>query len=136
SVISKVFDLVGIMMKNSESCHIQRALECLDCERVICLKFEKSKEPSIRSLTLGLIESFHLTLLHLMGEKEETYEKAESIIKEWKKKFQSFEFSINSLDSLVSLIPRLFVAMNLIVNNADLCVSPMLILFIKYATWI
>ncbi|GMS80857.1 hypothetical protein PENTCL1PPCAC_3032, partial [Pristionchus entomophagus] len=48
--------------------HIQRSLEALDIELSIFRRSEKNKEPSVRSLTYGLMESLHLALLQLTEE--------------------------------------------------------------------
>ncbi|GMR55249.1 hypothetical protein PMAYCL1PPCAC_25444, partial [Pristionchus mayeri] len=50
TVISRMFDVMSLILKNSEPGRIKRALTSLDFERVNCLKLEKSNELSIRSL--------------------------------------------------------------------------------------
>ncbi|GMT02542.1 hypothetical protein PENTCL1PPCAC_24716, partial [Pristionchus entomophagus] len=85
NVISKGVDVASKILKGSEHRNIQRALEYLDIELSIAMLSEKAKEPSLRSMMLGLIESVHLTLLHLTEEKsqsnssEETLKQADQI---------------------------------------------------------
>ncbi|GMR44061.1 hypothetical protein PMAYCL1PPCAC_14258, partial [Pristionchus mayeri] len=77
-----------------------------------------SSEPSIRYLMFGIIESLHLTLTHLTEGKKVACAKAQSTIKEWKKK--CVEFSDQSTDALVSVISKGFDAMFNIVKNSEL----------------
>ncbi|GMS86092.1 hypothetical protein PENTCL1PPCAC_8267, partial [Pristionchus entomophagus] len=52
--------------------HIQRALESLDIELSMVMRIEKTKDPSIRSMMCGLIESVHLVLLQLTEERNKS----------------------------------------------------------------
>ncbi|GMR44059.1 hypothetical protein PMAYCL1PPCAC_14256, partial [Pristionchus mayeri] len=76
SVFSRTLESISVILKDFEPRLVERALKSLDFERSNCIQLEESEEPSIRSLTLGLIESFHITLLHLMGEKGQNKENA------------------------------------------------------------
>ncbi|GMR57212.1 hypothetical protein PMAYCL1PPCAC_27407, partial [Pristionchus mayeri] len=83
---SRALEGMAIIMKDSEPCRIQRALRSLDLERSNCLKFENSKEPSLRSMMYGLIESLHLALTHLTREKIDVNGESLAISEEWKRK--------------------------------------------------
>ncbi|GMS91213.1 hypothetical protein PENTCL1PPCAC_13388, partial [Pristionchus entomophagus] len=69
SLISKSLDAMTTIHNTSTDRNIRRTLDALDIERSLFLRSEKTKEPSIRSLMYGIIESLHLTLLHLTSER-------------------------------------------------------------------
>ncbi|GMS90311.1 hypothetical protein PENTCL1PPCAC_12486, partial [Pristionchus entomophagus] len=64
-MISTAFDAMYTILKISKHCDIKRTLEALDFERSLYLRSGKTKETSVRSLMYGVIESLHLTLVHL-----------------------------------------------------------------------
>ncbi|GMR31302.1 hypothetical protein PMAYCL1PPCAC_01497, partial [Pristionchus mayeri] len=119
SVFARTFEGMSIILKEFEPCRIQRVLASIDLERKNCLRFEKSDEPSIRSLMFGIIESLHLTLTHLTEGKGHVSKDVVSVIEEWKK--QSLEFANQSFDGLVPVISKGFDSMFIIVKNAEIC---------------
>ncbi|GMR31299.1 hypothetical protein PMAYCL1PPCAC_01494, partial [Pristionchus mayeri] len=65
NVISRCFDSMFVIFKNADISHIRRALRTLDFERSQSFEDENIAEISIRSLMYGVMESIHLTFLHL-----------------------------------------------------------------------
>ncbi|GMS90795.1 hypothetical protein PENTCL1PPCAC_12970, partial [Pristionchus entomophagus] len=65
SVISKGFDVMSAIHRNSNHPNIQRTLEALDIELSLYMRSENIKGTSIQSLMYGIIQSLQLTLLHL-----------------------------------------------------------------------
>ncbi|GMR43784.1 hypothetical protein PMAYCL1PPCAC_13979, partial [Pristionchus mayeri] len=112
----KVFDVNSAILKNSEHRIIQRALENLNGKRSKYQRFENIREKSIRSVLYGIVESLHLTIVHLV-EQGEPLEKSLSIVEQWKRK--TFEFSTLLNDSLVSICLKAFDVMSLILNSAQ-----------------
>ncbi|GMS83444.1 hypothetical protein PENTCL1PPCAC_5619, partial [Pristionchus entomophagus] len=78
SVLSKGFDVASIILKGSEHRNIQRALESLGINLSICMRSEKTKDPSIRTMMCGFIESVHLVLLQLTEERNQPRDSEET----------------------------------------------------------
>ncbi|GMR43808.1 hypothetical protein PMAYCL1PPCAC_14003, partial [Pristionchus mayeri] len=81
----KIFDMNSVILKNSENRITQRALENLNGKRSKYQRFENTNEKSIRSVMYGIIESLHLTIVHLL-EQEDPSETSISIVEQWKRK--------------------------------------------------
>ncbi|GMR50590.1 hypothetical protein PMAYCL1PPCAC_20785, partial [Pristionchus mayeri] len=84
SIFSSTFKASSLILNNSDPGQIQRALKFLDLERTTCLQLEKTEKLSIRSLSFGIIESYHLTLLHFTGADEGAYKNAIASLEKWK----------------------------------------------------
>ncbi|GMR43801.1 hypothetical protein PMAYCL1PPCAC_13996, partial [Pristionchus mayeri] len=69
-----------VILKNCGHCHTMRALASLELERNHCMRYENEKEISIRSLVYGVIESLHMTLLHLIEKKNQEKSSVENSI--------------------------------------------------------
>ncbi|GMS90776.1 hypothetical protein PENTCL1PPCAC_12951, partial [Pristionchus entomophagus] len=61
-LISKAFDTMSEIHKPSKHSQIQRTLDSLDLELSLYRRSEDTKEPSLRPLIYGIMESLHLTL--------------------------------------------------------------------------
>ncbi|GMR34904.1 hypothetical protein PMAYCL1PPCAC_05099, partial [Pristionchus mayeri] len=72
SVILKGIDSMFNIVKNSDICHIRRSLRTLDFERSQSFHDDITDEFSIRSLMYGMMESIHLTLLHLTEKRNQS----------------------------------------------------------------
>ncbi|GMR43796.1 hypothetical protein PMAYCL1PPCAC_13991, partial [Pristionchus mayeri] len=112
----KLFDVNSAILQNSEHRIIQRALENLNGKRSKYQRFENTNEKSIQSVMYGIVESLHLTIVHLL-EQGDPSEKAQFIVEQWKRKMSVF--STLSNDSLVSLCLEAFDVMSLILKSAQ-----------------
>ncbi|GMR43783.1 hypothetical protein PMAYCL1PPCAC_13978, partial [Pristionchus mayeri] len=71
SICLKAFDVMSRILESAHYSHIKLALDILKSEYSNCLHLENTSELSIRLVMFGIIESLHLTFVHLMEKRVE-----------------------------------------------------------------
>ncbi|KAF8362458.1 hypothetical protein PRIPAC_89381 [Pristionchus pacificus] len=113
-VIDKGFNAMSLILsKESDYEDIYRALDLLDRERSISLKFETVKNDAVRDLVYGLLESVYLTMSELTEELNQMKERERVQVKETRdfdtqtdeEREQSGELSITPVQVHLDLHP-------------------------------
>ncbi|GMR43756.1 hypothetical protein PMAYCL1PPCAC_13951, partial [Pristionchus mayeri] len=68
----KAFDVMYLILNSDLKKNIVRTLSALKREYSTCLSFENTDELTIRYIMFGIIDSLHLTLLHMTGKRSGT----------------------------------------------------------------